>query len=217
MAYTFRFKGIIGGIAAATLAAFSGLTMAAVASFTPSGTSTVTQGTDLYWNLQTSATSTSAIGDTCGFYLSDHGDFHWNANADMVVLPNDEGGDALAAGTVIGPASRWDSANSANEYAGTTDYSGEMVAPQTAYFGLSCTIAGQRHYGWVQITEGATDQSILAWAYETTPNTPIVAGSTTSVSSVTSIPTLSEWGIILLSGLLALGAAISFRRRDIRA
>ncbi|MBK6402277.1 MAG: IPTL-CTERM sorting domain-containing protein [Rhodocyclaceae bacterium] len=215
MAYTLR--GVIGSVATATFAVFSGLTMAAVASFTPSGTSTVTQGTNLYWNLQTNATSTSPIGDTCGFYLSDHGDFHWDAtNGDMVVLSNDEGGDALAAGAIIGPASRWDSANSDNEYAGTTAYSGEMVAPQTAYFGLSCMIGGQRHYGWVQITEGAADQSVLAWAYETSPNTPIAAGSTISVATVTSIPTLSEWGILLLSGLLALGAVITFRRRDLR-
>lgn len=184
------------------------LAPAAVVGFTPSGTSTVSQATDLYWDLQSSATSTTTLGAPCDFYLSDHGDFHWNGDGSMVVLPNGEGGDTLASGTLIGPGSNW----STMSYAGTTGYQGEMVPPQTAYFGLRCAIGGQTYYGWVQIEEGTTDQSVLAWALETTPNAPIAAGATSS-SAPTPVPTLSEWGIIILSSLLAVGTLLTLRRQ----
>ena len=181
---------------------------AAVVSFTPSGTSTVSQGTNLYWDLQSSTTSTNPIGDVCGFELSDHGDFHYSGASHMVIIPATTGGALLPAGTSIGPGSTW----STSGYTGTTAYDGVMVPPQTAYFGLSCVFGGQTHYGWVQITEGTTDQSVLAWAYESTPNAPIAAGATGN-SVQKSIPTLSEWGMILLSSLLALATIITLRRQ----
>ena len=50
---------------------------------------------------------------------------------------------------------------------------------QTAYAGFDLYYAGANHYGWMQIdnpTELVFGQ-ILDWAYETTPNTPILAGA----------------------------------------
>lgn len=186
------------------------LSQAAIISFTPSGTSTVPQGSNLYWDMLSGATSTSSLGTSEDFYLSDHGDFHWNLPADMVTVAGTSGGDTLPAGTLIGSGSNWDSTDGDNQYAGTTDYSGQMVSGDTAYFGLSFQIGGQTHYGWVQVSEGPVNQSVLRWAYESTPNTPIQAGA---LGAAAAVPTISEWGMILLSGLLALMAVFTLRRQ----
>jgi hypothetical protein len=183
---------------------------AAVISFTPSGTSTVSQSTNLYWDMLSSATSTSSFGATGNFYLSDHGDFHFDtgANANMVVVVGTEGGAKLPQGTPIGAGSDW----SLTSFVGTTDYDGTMVPVETAYFGLRFEVAGQTHYGWVQIQEGTSDQSVLAWAYESTPGVPIAAGASTGGEAA--IPTLAGWATILLVVLLTALGASQLRRRS---
>lgn len=186
-------------------------------SFTPTGTSTVAQNINLYWDMLSSNTSTSEMGAVGNFYLSDHGDFHYMtaSGASMVVISGTEGGDTLPPGTLIGPGSTW----ATMSYAGTTDYQGVMTPPETAYFGLRFEIAGQVHYGWVQIEEGLTDQSVLAWGYETTPGTAIAAGDgevRIDAVSTPPVPSLQQWALILLTTMVAAMGLAGIQRRRAR-
>ncbi len=190
-----------------SLVLFSTLSQAAVTIFSPSGTVTVLQSENLYWDMLSGGTSTTTPYASGGFYLSNHGDFHFSAPANMVTVGAGTGGAVLSAGATVGPGSNWGTTS----FAGTTAYSGTMVAGDTAYFGLSFQISGQTHYGWVQVTEGASTQSVLQWGYESTPNTPIAVGAAVAA---TPVPTLSEWGMIILSSLLALATVFTLRRRQ---
>lgn len=185
---------------------------AEVVAFTPAGTSTVSQSTNLYWDMVSRTTSTTSFGAVGNFYLSDHGDIHYDTSqgASMVRVGATDGGDLLPAGTLIDASSNWASSG----FVGTTDYDGTMVPPQTAYFGLRFQVAGQTHYGWVQIEEGTGDQSVLAWGYETTPNVAIAAGAGSGSGAPSEpIPTLSEWALIIMASLLAVFGATRIRRR----
>jgi len=82
--------------------------------------------------------------------------------------------------------------------------SGSWRYVQTAYLGLKFLINGQVHYGWARIKFPAPGNyelpSIYGYAYESTPNTPIVAGQTSGTASTASPPPGSL-------GMLAAGAA----------
>lgn len=181
---------------------------AAVVSFTPSGTTTVSQDTNLYWDMLSSDTSISTLGAIGNFYLSGHGDFHFNGDGSMVIVAGTEGGAKLPLGTMIGPGSEWRATDS---YVGTTAYDGTMVPPETAYFGVRFQLGGADHFGWVQIEEGVSDQSVLAWAYETTPRQAIAAGAT--VGGASGIPTLGQWALILLAALMAVLGIVRLSQR----
>jgi len=82
--------------------------------------------------------------------------------------------------------------------------SGSWRYVQTAYLGLKFMIDGQVHYGWARIKfpfpGGYELPSIYGYAYESTPNKPIVAGQTSSTAANAS----SARGSL---GALAAGAA----------
>ncbi len=59
----------------------------------------------------------------------------------------------------------------------------------------------------------ATSVSIIDWAYEDTPDTPILAGATGVVPQP--IPTLNEWGMIVLMTLLAGAAAWKMNKPEL--
>ncbi|HVI09190.1 MAG TPA: hypothetical protein VND65_12940 [Candidatus Binatia bacterium] len=65
--------------------------------------------------------------------------------------------------------------------------SGSWRYPETAYVGLKFLINGQVHYGWARIKFPAPGNyelpSIYGYAYESTPNTPIVAGQTSGTAN----------------------------------
>ncbi|MFN7733673.1 MAG: hypothetical protein ACK5OB_17380, partial [Pirellula sp.] len=51
-----------------------------------------------------------------------------------------------------------------------------------SYMGMRIREAGLTYYGWVEVTWNGVDTfEILAAAYESTPDTPIEAGSYTSI------------------------------------
>jgi hypothetical protein len=79
-----------------------------------------------------------------------------------------------------------------SNFAGLTD----------AYIGFDRVVNGQNYYGWIELQTSALDLGIdgavVAWAYETTPNTPISAGE---------VPEPSTWA------LLGIGAASILIRR----
>ncbi len=65
--------------------------------------------------------------------------------------------------------------------------------------GFTFTISGQQNYGWANITLGPNSLTFHDWAYESSPDTAIPAGATSSVPE----PAQAATGL----GLLALGAA----------
>jgi hypothetical protein len=88
----------------------------------------------------------------------------------------------VPAGTSIGPTSvpgtQW--STSADHGFGYVGFSNLLQLP--GYIGVRVLIAGQYHYGWVRLESWGLQgyYNISEWAYESTPNTPILAGSTTT-------------------------------------
>jgi len=56
---------------------------------------------------------------------------------------------------------------------------------RTRYLGLEFLINGEVHFGWARLTVTCKDLRVLAtlsgYAYETVPNTPIIAGQTNRI------------------------------------
>jgi hypothetical protein len=105
---------------------------------------------------------------------------------------------ALASGASIGPGGQF---GEGREYGLLFSYGplghgnkkhhrGNFDFSQINNFGFKFSISGETHYGWVRlkVTFGpgfdgiATSIHVLEYAYETTPNTPIPAGSCTAAS-----------------------------------
>ncbi len=67
---------------------------------------------------------------------------------------------------------------------------------------------GHYHYGWIQFS--STDDmhgTVIDWAYEDQCDIQILAGDTGAQSQATSVPTLDQWGMMILIAMLAaLGA-----------
>ncbi|MHC6648198.1 PEP-CTERM sorting domain-containing protein [Alteromonas sp. HB246098] len=179
------------GLLASFALAVSGFAQAGLITFTPSGTSTVSQDTDLYWDMLSDATSTSSLGAVGEFFLTDHGDFHFSASdGDMVNIGTGTGGYLFLFGEMIGASSNW---SNTDFFVGTTDYSGIMSFGDSGIFGLSFQLAGQTHYGWVNISENDNGtQSILGWGYESVAGRAIAAG-------VTQVPEPSTVAVFALS------------------
>jgi hypothetical protein len=94
-------------------------------------------------------------------------------------------------GSSIGPGNSWDSSstlvglniNVSIPLLGysTNIQSGPMIGT-TGFIGLKFSVGGNTHYGWarVEVTPNGEILSIKDYAYDGTPNTPIVAGETGS-------------------------------------
>ncbi len=95
---------------------------------------------------------------------------------------------------------------------------GPLCVGTSKYLRFRLTISGEFHIAYVYITNSDNTSSTVAnYAYESCLNEPIVAGATSGGASCPStIPTLSQWGLIIL-GLLVLSAgAIAIRRRQMQ-
>ncbi len=188
------------GLAAAACTLLGvGAANAAVVVFTPTGGNIVSQSTNIYWDMLSNQVSTGFIsGAPGGSNLSDHGDFHFDGGTFSIT----EG--TIAFGGLIDASSAWTFGES-NWFVGTTDYGGTMTPPATAFYGVRFLISGQTHYGWVNITEGVSDQSINSWGYESTPVTGILAGA-----GLSAVP--EPTSVLGTAGLLASGLMIRRRK-----
>jgi hypothetical protein len=98
---------------------------------------------------------------------------------------------AMLAGATIGPQQKFGAGDlylGIKAFNGFYRNSGTWQNVEFAYVGLKFLIKGQVHYGWARVKfpflggsgypEGINFPSIYGYAYESTPNQPIVAGQT---------------------------------------
>jgi hypothetical protein len=85
------------------------------------------------------------------------------------------------------------------------------------YLGVRFLVEGAVHYGWVRISvTSGIDGTISGYAYETTPNKPIIAGKTSGpVKALGTLPALRPAQRMQSLGALACGAdGIAIWRRE---
>ncbi|MGB1242796.1 MAG: IPTL-CTERM sorting domain-containing protein [Chitinophagales bacterium] len=98
------------------------------------------------------------------------------------------------------------------------------------YIGVSFPIAGQTHYGWIQVTLSADAKvtTIHDFAYEDCPCQGIVVGATAGGPGLAcppancpfypapnpNVPTLSEWGLLTLAVLFMTFGTLYIGRRE---
>ncbi|MEA1922501.1 MAG: IPTL-CTERM sorting domain-containing protein [Pseudomonadota bacterium] len=129
----------------------------------------------------------------------------------------------LSSGYNFGPAvssSLWGSGygilaySIAVTYSGSTYYSTSVgnFLGERGFIGVRFEISGETKYGWIDFegVVGHAGQGIIhGWAYEDVSDTAIAAGATGEP-----IPTLNEWGMIFLVGLLAAGGLVYGRKEE---
>ncbi|HKI47974.1 MAG TPA: IPTL-CTERM sorting domain-containing protein, partial [Desulfobacteria bacterium] len=100
----------------------------------------------------------------------------------------------------------------------TYDYSYKVetgnFGGKNGYIGVRFLISGKPHYGWIQFdaTANRSPVTIRGWAYEDESGKAIAAGDT----GQTPIPTLNQWGIMFLAGLILLEGARRLRKGKTR-
>lgn len=161
----------------------------AVMYFTPSGTATVSQSTDLWWDITSSNTSTAGAIGPVTFELTDHGDFHHSSGSDMIDAAGSSAGVDLSIGTLIGLGTDF---GDNGGFTGTTGFGGGCAVGNTCIYGLSFQLAGNTHFGWVRFFEDVSTQGLVDWAYESTALASIAAG----VGASSSVP--APGGLALL-------------------
>lgn len=69
-------------------------------------------------------------------------------------------------------------------------------------------------YGWIQYdgTNAPVSGTIIDWAYESSCGTPILAGD--MGAPAVGVPTLNQWGLMILIGLLAGAGALILRKKE---
>jgi len=99
---------------------------------------------------------------------------------------------AVPAGVTIGSKEKFARGGlymAINSYNHGTRNSGTWQSVEFAYVGLKFLINGQTHYGWARVKfpypGGTAYPSIYGYAYESTPNQPIMAGQTRGSSNET--------------------------------
>lgn len=103
--------------------------------------------------------------------------------------------------------------------AGRYPYIGNFYAQGTqGYIGVRFYDAVCDHFGWIQFRHDTgvpplTQGTIIDWAYEDTCNAPILAGDTVGAPAV-SVPTLNQWGTLILIALLAGAGTLMLKKQE---
>ena len=101
-------------------------------------------------------------------------------------------GSALAAGVQVGPNAQFTPGNKLMAHSSLNQgvhrqpsslyCAGPWKDTTNRYLGLKFMITGKAHYGWARLSVSCSNQTVTAtltgYAYETTPNKPIVTGQT---------------------------------------
>ncbi|HVI07065.1 MAG TPA: hypothetical protein VND65_02100 [Candidatus Binatia bacterium] len=125
---------------------------------------------------------------------------------------------ALAAGQNIGSSRKFQGEFMAtlHTFIGTElSFHGAWANVKNRYLGLQFQIDGETHYGWARLSVGGAEPlsaRLTGYAYETSPNTPIVAGKTSGAhASMRKFPAEPQTDL----GTLAAGApALSLCRKE---
>jgi hypothetical protein len=168
--------------AVATLAAFGSSAQAAIFYSGPVNIVVPDNIDGVYLNLVTGASGTVA-GAVPGWDINPYsavaGGFHlWGATTttwfNTAGVIGSAGGYLLADGTTIGPGANF------FRPGGGTNLAESVTLNAPNLFGVQFTNepGGTNHFGWVEITFGATaaSRAITGWAFESTPNAAIQAG-----------------------------------------
>jgi hypothetical protein len=101
-------------------------------------------------------------------------------------------------------------------------FHGPWANVKDRYLGFKFQIDGETHYGWARLSVGGTEPlaaKLTGYAYETIPDTPIVAGKTSGAddASPAAIMQPASQASSATLGALALGAAPTspWRRREL--
>jgi hypothetical protein len=131
---------------------------------------------------------------------------------------------ALPKNTRVGPKSPFQSGSltmfERNSHAGVGSYFCPWFNPkyQPSYLALKFVIKGQVHYAWARVDFVHGAETLISYAYETVPNTPIITGKTKGPDSSIEAPNAALTAPTpdpSTLGMLALGApALSIWRRE---
>jgi hypothetical protein len=139
---------------------------------------------------------------------------------------------ALFRGVKVGPKSPFSNVKQAmavDYYADGTGGSGTCADPwsnvKNRYLGFKFTIKGKTHFGWARLSVACVTTfsnhqitgTLTGYAYETTPNTPIVTGVKNEIGGLKDSASLdTPVGEHSTLGLLAMGAParLAWRRKE---
>ena len=97
---------------------------------------------------------------------------------------------------------------------------GLFIDKSEKFVGVKFERSGNTHYGWVRLSvnQAGSEFTVHDYAYEDVAGASITTGDTgvepVDIPTQASIPTLTEWGQILMAGLLLLGGIKMMRNRE---
>ena len=198
------------------LAAFSllilGSAHAAVQSFTGTSYTISTSGTTTrYFAAEYGGSSTSFLGPTTnGIRFQAESVGVWVSPQQSVMIASDtENYENFTTNFAYGSAiDLTDFVESGSNYLSYSNYpEAEFAVGTQGYVGYNFISGLNMYFGWMSVTRTSDGATIDAWAFESTPNTPILAGYLTSAA----VPEPAT--AAACAGLAAVAFAVSRRRR----
>lgn len=91
-----------------------------------------------------------------------------------------------------------------NKYVKTAEtFSTGNFINASGYIGVRFNIGDASHLGWIHFNSNGSTREITGWAYDDEPDT-----------TCQDIPTLNEWGLLILAGLILAEGARRIRRKE---
>lgn len=138
----------------------------------------------------TSNSGTGGIRTASTYYLKVAPDQTGNGVVQIQLKGQQVTAAALPKGAQVGPSAAFNSQILNMAILSQKQNSGSWQGVQTAYLGLKFVISGEVHYGWVLVkfarpggvSRGFISGSVYGYAYESTPEQPIITGQTGEAS-----------------------------------